>query len=138
MAGEDEAGAGAVAPADYRGFGDDETVHHGEDVAAELIVGVRLGVAGAAPVAATVDDDDAVTGGDEGRELVAKIAGIAHAAMQQDHRAAGAIGGVPDAGAVGFEMALLIGGGKRRRTFGLEAAEVEIGGFGGHQCTPAG
>ena len=51
-------------------------------------------------MAAAVDHDDAVMVGDEGRDLVAEIVGIAAGPMQQDHRGPVAEGRKPDQRAV--------------------------------------
>jgi hypothetical protein len=56
-------------------------------------------------MAAAVDHDDAIASRHDGRHLIAPVAGMARAAMQQDDRRAVAVGRIPDAGAVMIQPA---------------------------------
>jgi len=76
-------------------------------------------------MAAAVDDDRPVAGLNEGRDLVAEIAGMAHAAVQQDHRRPGADIGVPDPGTLALDQGGPAGG-QGRRAVRREMTEVVV------------
>ena len=77
-------------------------------------------------MAAAVDEYGAMAGGGERRDLIAPIAAVAEPAMQQDHGRAGAIGRVPDAGAVIVHVALLACRRQRRSALRFEFFEVVV------------
>ena len=58
--------------------------HDREHVTGHQFISVGAVVAGAAAVAAAVDENSPIAGSHQGRDLVAPIAGMAEAAMEQD------------------------------------------------------
>lgn len=57
-------------------------------------------------MAAAVDEHDTIAGAGQRRNLMAPVAAMAEAAMQQDHRRAGPVCCIPDASAVVFDVSL--------------------------------
>ena len=84
LVGEDECDAGAVAPTDEGCAFEVKRVHDGADVGGHELVGVGTIVACAAAVAAAVDEDDAMAGGEEVGDLIAPITAVAEASVQKD------------------------------------------------------
>ena len=107
----DHGSACAVAPADQARAVDGEAIHHCKDIPRHQLVAEGSAVAGTATVAAAVDQDDAIAGGDESGCLEAPVAGMAQATMQQDDGPATADAGEPDFGAVMAYMAGMVGSG---------------------------
>jgi hypothetical protein len=77
-------------------------------------------------VAATVDQDDTISAGDQRRDLASPIAAVAEAAVQQNHGQAGTIGAVPDLGPVIFYVAGAARWWKRRSSIRFESFELII------------
>ena len=82
-------------------------------------------------MAAAVDDDGSVAGGDQGGDLEAEIAAVADAAVEQDDRRALAIGGVPDAGVGVVDGAGNATSGEWRGAVGGEGEEFVVVGHRG-------
>jgi hypothetical protein len=89
--GQLERDARTVTPAGEARPVDPEGVHDRQHVRGHAVVRIGAVVAGAATVAAAVDQDGAVAGRQDGRHLIAPVAGMAEAAMQQNHRRAVAV-----------------------------------------------
>ncbi len=102
----DQAHDRPVAPADHRGAAEFQGVHHRHDVRGHQLVGVGSPIAGAAAMAAAVDQHHLVPRADQGGNLVAPIVAVGEPAMKQHHRRAGPIDGVVDLRAVMGDVAL--------------------------------
>ncbi len=94
--GQNHGGAGAVAPADKCGCANSQVIHDCADVGGKQLVAIGPAIACAAAMAAAVDEDGAIAGSQERGQLVAPIAGMAEAAVQQDDRWSLPETGVPD------------------------------------------
>ena len=130
--GKDEGNAGAVTPTDEGGLFEVSRVHDGEDVGGHELVGVRASVACAAAVAAAIDENDAVAGGDEVGKLIAPVAAVSEASVQKDDGGAGAVGGVPDLGSLMFDVALGIWRCGECGSVGFEVRQIVVTEF--HVC----
>ena len=84
--GQHERDARTVAPAGEARAVDAECVHDREYVRGHALVGIGAVVARAAAMAAAVDQDGAIADRQDGRHLIAPVAGMAQAAMQKDDR----------------------------------------------------
>jgi len=58
-------------------------------------------------MATAIDEPDAIAGADKGRNLIAPVAAVAEAAMQQDDGRAGSLYCVPDPGPLVLYVAFL-------------------------------
>jgi hypothetical protein len=77
-------------------------------------------------MAAAVDHDGAITGRQEGRHLVALVAGMAGAAMRQEDRRAVTVGRMPDTGAVMVQPAFHVRGRQGPGAVRLEPDEIIV------------
>ena len=66
------------------GFLQVQRVHHGENVGRHQLICKRPRIARAAAVATAIDEHGAMAGADQRRDLIAPVAAMAEAAMQQD------------------------------------------------------
>jgi len=124
--GKDQSGARAVAPAHNDRSFKVQRVHHGQNVGCHQLVRERPRIARAAAVAAAIDEHRAMAGADQHWNLIAPIATVTEAAMQQDHGRAGPVCRVPDSSAVVFQVALIACDRQGRGAARFEVLEVVV------------
>ena len=82
LRGQHQRDAGPIAPTDKRRPLQTQVIHHRHHVGGHQLIGIRPLVARAAAVAAAIDDDNAIAGFDQRRNLIAPVATVAQPAVQ--------------------------------------------------------
>jgi hypothetical protein len=77
-------------------------------------------------MAAAIDQHGAITRRDQRRNLIAPVAAMPKAAMQQDHGSFRPVRRVPDSSTVVFHKALIDRGGQGRSAMRLETFKVVV------------
>jgi hypothetical protein len=77
-------------------------------------------------VASAIDQNGPIAAPDQCRNLIAPIATVTEAAVEQNHRGAGSVSRVPDPSSVVFNVALATGDRQRWGAVGLELPQVVV------------
>src|SRR5215213_4036091 len=105
---QDQSRAGTIAPADQTCLLEVQMIHHCRKVKSHLLIRIGSGIARAAAMAPAVDYNRTIATADQHWDLITPVATMTKPAMQQDHRRARPVRGVPNLSAVMFDVTLII------------------------------
>src|SRR5258705_2385446 len=90
-----------------------QRIHHRQNIGCQQLIREWPRVACAAAVATTVYQNGTIAAPDYRWNLITPIAAVAESAVQQDHRRAGPVSGVPDPSTLVFDVAVVVRGRQR-------------------------